>query len=157
MSLTILIIIALVIVAVIYELVHRSLIKRATLIIQRRAQTITDRVVFQALDKLIGQNNFQHHSTLVSDIWGKGVLSFEYDIQGEKKHEAKFADLTRQQMEDQLNQLAVEQQIEHLAGTKKAFRITDWWQGKKQFHMDVTYLMNEASCEYVHDLKKLSE
>lgn len=157
MSLTWIIIIAIIIVIVIYEMVHRILIKHATLIIQKRAQTITDEVVFQTLDQLIGANHFQHRSTLVSDIWGKGVLSFEYDINGNPEHQEAIAQLTRSVVEDQLNRIARQKKIEHVEGTDQAFKVTDWWQGQQKFHMDVTYLMNEASFEYVHDLKKLEE
>lgn len=157
MSLTWLIIMAVVIVVIIYEMVHRSLIKRATLIVQRRAQTITDRVVFETLDQIIGSHSYQHRSTLVSDVWGKGVLSFEYDIEDHTEKKTEFSKLTRQEIEDRINYLADQQQVDHIKDADQAFKITDWWQGKKHFHMDVTYLMNEASFEYVHDLRKLGE
>ena len=152
MSLMWLIIISIVIVVIIYELTHRILIKRATLIVQRRAQSITDQIVFDVLNDKLNIHDCDQQSTLVSDIWGKGVLSFEYNI-----GTVDSVPVTRDELERQLNQLAIEKNVDFFQRAPQAFRITDWWQGKKKFHMDVTYLMNEASYEYVQDLHKLGE
>lgn len=152
MSLMWLIIISIVIVVIIYELTHRILIKRATLIVQRRAQSITDQIVFDVLNDKLNIHDCDQQSTLVSDIWGKGVLSFEYNI-----GTVDSVPVTRDELERQLNQLAIERNIDFFQKAPQAFKITDWWQGKKKFHMDVTYLMNEASYEYVQDLHKLGE
>lgn len=152
MSLMWLIIISIVIVVIIYELTHRILIKRATLIVQRRAQSITDQIVFDVLNDRLNIHDCDQQSTLVSDIWGKGVLSFEYNI-----GTVDSVPVTRDELERQLNQLAIERNIDFFQKAPQAFKITDWWQGKKKFHMDVTYLMNEASYEYVQDLHKLGE
>lgn len=147
-----LIIISIVIVVIIYELTHRILIKRATLIVQRRAQSITDQIVFDVLNDKLNIHDCDQQSTLVSDIWGKGVLSFEYNI-----GTVDSVPVTRDELERQLNQLAIEKNVDFFQKAPQAFKITDWWQGKKKFHMDVTYLMNEASYEYVQDLHKLGE
>lgn len=147
-----LIIISIVIVVIIYELTHRILIKRATLIVQRRAQSITDQIVFDVLNDKLNIHDCDQQSTLVSDIWGKGVLSFEYNI-----GTVDSVPVTRDELERQLNQLAIERNVDFFQKAPQAFKITDWWQGKKRFHMDVTYLMNEASYEYVQDLHKLGE
>ena len=152
MSLMWLIIISIVIVVIIYELTHRILIKRATLIVQRRAQSITDQIVFDVLNDKLNVHDCDQQSTLVSDIWGKGVLSFEYNI-----GTVDSVPVTRDELERQLNQLAIERNVDFFQKAPQAFKITDWWQGKKKFHMDVTYLMNEASYEYVQDLHKLGE
>ncbi|MCI5812884.1 MAG: hypothetical protein MRZ92_05170 [Lactobacillus sp.] len=152
MSLMWLIIISIVIVVIIYELTHRILIKRATLIVQRRAQSITDQIVFDVLNDKLNVHDCDQQSTLVSDIWGKGVLSFEYNI-----GTVDSVPVTRDELERQLNQLAIEKNVDFFQKAPQAFKITDWWQGKKKFHMDVTYLMNEASYEYVQDLHKLGE
>lgn len=152
MSLMWLIIISIVIVVIIYELTHRILIKRATLIVQRRAQSITDQIVFDVLNDKLNIHDCDQQSTLVSDIWGKGVLSFEYNI-----GTVDSVLVTRDELERQLNQLAIERNVDFFQKAPQAFKITDWWQGKKKFHMDVTYLMNEASYEYVQDLHKLGE
>lgn len=152
MSLMWLIIISIVIVVIIYELTHRILIKRATLIVQRRAQSITDQIVFDVLNDKLNVHDCDQQSTLVSDIWGKGVLSFEYNI-----GTVDNIPVTRDELERQLNQLAIEKNVDFFQKAPQAFKITDWWQGKKKFHMDVTYLMNEASYEYVQDLHKLGE
>lgn len=156
MSLIWLIVISVLIVVIIYELIHRILIKRATLIVQRRAQSITDQIVFSVLNDKLNINDCEHQSQLVSDIWGKGVLSFEYNI-GIDNSNSQSIPVTRNELENQLNKLAIERDVEFFKQAPQPFKITDWWQGKKKFHMDVTYLMNEASYEYVQDLRKLGE
>lgn len=157
MSLVWIVIIAVAIVYLIYEVVHRFLIRRATLIVRQRAQSITDSIVFQVLDEQIGLANCDRQSKLVSDIWGKGVFSFEYNVNLAPEKQAEITGLSRKVLEKRLNEVAQQQAVEFFPQAKQAFQITDWWQGKKRFHMDVTYLMNEASFEYVHDLRKLQE
>ena len=155
MSLIWLVLISIIIVIIIYEMTHRLLVKRATLIVQKRAQNITDEIVFTVLKDQLKIKNCGQQSRLVSDIWGKGVLSFEYDI-GTTNNEEGVA-ISRDQLERQLNKLALNRKIEFFQSAQQPFKITDWWQGKKKFHMDFTYLMNEASYENVHDLHKLEE
>ena len=157
MSLIWLILIAVVIVFLIYEAIHRFLVKRATLIVQKRAQTITNRIVLAVLNDQLQISNCDRQSQLVSDIWGKGVLSFEYNITITEENQRNLEQLSRSNLEAQINQQAQRQGIDYFDKAQGPFKITDWWQGKKRFHMDVTYLMNEASYEYVHDLKKLGE
>lgn len=155
MKLLILIALALVIVIVVYELIHRFLIKRAIIIMQNQAQQQTDLVVKKASEQLFGQDLFTDSSKLVADVWGKGVLSFEYSVDLEKHDILKQLD--RKSFNELLNQLA---QSEGILGFKQAtspFLITDWWKFEGIFHFDVTYVMNEATAEYIHDLKKLNE
>ncbi|WP_251546991.1 hypothetical protein [Limosilactobacillus caecicola] len=157
MSLIWLVVVALIIVIVIYEAVHRSLLRRATMIVRQRAQTVTDQIVLPVLDEHVGLDNCDRQSQLVSDIWGKGVLSFEYNINVTTANQALVQELSRHQLENEFNQRASQAQVSYYHEAAVPFRITDWWQGKKQFHLDVTYLTNEASFEYVHDLQKLQE
>ncbi|HJA47537.1 MAG TPA: hypothetical protein H9792_07190 [Candidatus Limosilactobacillus excrementigallinarum] len=157
MSLVWIIIIAVIIVGVLYEVVHRFLIRRATLIVRQRAQKITDAVVFKVLDEEVGLNYCDRTSKLVSDIWGKGVFSFEYNVNLTSEKQLGEKIISRDGLERRINEVAHQRAIEYYSQAQQAFKITDWWQGKKQFHMDVTYLMNEASYEYVHDLRKLQE
>lgn len=151
----ILIVLALAIVIVIYELIHRFLIRRAIIIMQRQAQQQTDRVVKIASEQILGQDLLTQSSKLVADVWGKGVLSFEYCIDL-KEHDVSKK-LNREEFGQKINEAA---QAEGIFGFKQAtepFLVTDWWTFEEVFHVDVTYVMNEATSEYVHDLGKLNE
>lgn len=155
MKLLILIILAIAIVVVIYELIHRFMIKRAILIVQRQEQEQTDRVVALACQQLFGEDLLTSSSKLVADVWGKGVLSFEYSLDLQK-HDITDK-LDREMFSKAIDQAASDQQIIGFNGASQPFLVTDWWQFEHVFHVDVTYLMNEATVEYVHDLHKLND
>lgn len=37
------------------------------------------------------------------------------------------------------------------------FIITDWWKYEGILHIDIAYLINEATVEYIKDLEKLNQ
>lgn len=154
MKLSIIIIIAIAIVLGIYELIHRFMIKRAIRIVQHQAQVQTDRVVYAASEALFGQNRFGN-SRLVADIWGKGVMSFEYDIDLKQMPSESQEQMEKQTFQSTLNRCAKKEGVLGFGGAKEPFMITDWWVFENVLHIDVTYIMNEATAEYVHDLHKL--
>lgn len=153
----IIILLSIAIVIVIYQLIHRSMIRRATLIVQRNGHAITDKTVFKVLRQLLKSKDFANKSDLVTDVWGKGVLSFQYEIYLDKLNGEDSKRITRQLVQDKLNESARQQDVKYFKRAKQAFLITDWWQREDILHFDVTYLSNEASYEYVHDLKKLGQ
>lgn len=138
--------IAVILVAGLYVWVHRILINRATIMLRKRAQQVTDRAVNQCLqDDLAWNRTLQ--SELVADVWGKGVLAFEYHFPA-----AELAAMTRERLEKELNAYANSHQ---LSSDGNCFVVTDWWQYEQVQHVDVAYLLNEATKEYVADLKKI--
>lgn len=154
MRLSIIVIIAILIVLGIYEMIHRFMIKRAIRMVQHQAQVQTDRIVTSASNNLLGENRFGD-SKLVADIWGKGVMSFEYELNLQKMPSEIQEQMERQAFQEALNQCAHKQGILGFHGAKEPFLITDWWVFENVLHVDVTYIMNEATAEYVHDLHKL--
>ena len=155
MKLLILIILAIAIVVVIYELIHRFMIKRAIIIVQRQAQEQTDKVVAMACQQLFGKDLLTASSKLVADVWGKGVLSFEYSLDLQQHDIADKLD--RKSFSQAIDKVAKDQHIIGFQGASRPFLVTDWWEFEHIFHVDVTYLMNEATVEYVHDLHKLND
>lgn len=141
--------IAVILVAGLYAIVHRMLIKRATIMLRNSAQQTTDTAVNQSLQGILGWNK-KVGSQLVADVWGKGVLAFEYHFPQED-----VGPLTRDQLNKALNDYAQEHQLATAEGSKATFVVTDWWQYEKVQHIDVAYLLNEATKEYVADLKRI--
>lgn len=141
--------IAVILVACLYVVVHRILINRATIILRNHAQRTTDAAVNTALQQLLGWNR-EVDSQLVADVWGKGVLAFEYHFPQEE-----LGNLTRERLNYALNDYADRQDLTTAAGSKTTFVVTDWWQYEKVQHIDVAYLLNEATQEYVADLKRI--
>lgn len=138
--------IAVILVAGLYVWVHRILINRATIMLRRRAQQVTDQAVNHCLQADLGCDRTLQ-SELVADVWGKGVLAFEYHFPA-----ADLAGLTKERLEQTLNDYAGSHQLP-VAGN--SFVVTDWWQYEQVQHIDVAYLLNEATKEYVADLKKI--
>lgn len=154
MRLSIIVIVAILIVLGIYELIHRFMIKRAIRIVQHQAQVQTDRIVKATSQRLFHKIRFGD-SKLVADIWGKGVMSFEYELDLQQMPSEEQERIERDAFQSALNQCAKEQSILGFNGAKQPFLITDWWVFENVLHVDVTYIMNEATAEYVHDLHKL--
>lgn len=95
-------------------------------------------------------------STLIANVWGHGVMTFEFC----------FANLTVanqaetiNKLEVSLNRYAQSKNLRGYQGTRTPFKVTDFWQsidGKEIWHIDVTYIVNEVTLEYTHDLEKLN-
>lgn len=141
--------IAVILVACLYAVVHRMLIKRATIMLRNSAQQTTDAAMNQSLQTIFGWNK-KVGSQLVADVWGKGVLAFEYHFPQED-----LGQLTRAQLDQALNEYAKDHQLATAEGSRATFVVTDWWQYEKVQHIDVAYLLNEATKEYVADLKRI--
>lgn len=141
--------IAVILVACLYMVVHRILINRATIILRNHAQRITDAAVNTTLQQLLGWDR-KVDSQLVADVWGKGVLAFEYHFPQEE-----LGSLTKERLNYALNDYAGCQDLTTATGSKTTFVVTDWWQYEKVQHIDVAYLLNEATQEYVADLKRI--
>lgn len=145
---------AIIIVGALYFSIHRLLINRATIMLRRRAQETTDAAVNATLDKLLHWN--QHlDSQLVADVWGKGVLAFEYHFDY-RNLQVDLTTFKRVQVEQGLIQYAKQHQLKAMGDHQPVFVVTDWWTYEGILHVDVAYLLNEATVEYVADLDKLS-
>lgn len=158
MSLVWIIVVAVVIVAILYVVVHRLLINRATIMLRRQAQQTTDQAMNEVMYDFFDRP-FNLSSQIVADVWGKGVLAFEYSIDCQKEHldlstNQKF---NRELIENMLNNYAEWESIRTLPKADRTFVVSDWWTYEGQLHIDVAYILNEATKEYVADLKRLDE
>ena len=152
MRLFIMILVSAIIVIAIYLLIHRTMINRATLMLRKQAQAATDAAMAYALKQNLLQLPSMPESQLVADVWGKGVLAFEYTLKAKKVTELKEKDVERA-----LNADAKEKHLDHLPTAAKTFVVTDWWTYEQMLHIDVAYIYNEATREYVMDLRKLNQ
>ena len=141
------------VVIILYVVIHRILINRATMMVRRNAQQVTDKAVNESLASLLGWHKTLS-SEIVADVWGKGVLAFEYHFESltEQENEGR---LTREQLAQQLTDYAKKHGISAQQTKFPPFVITDWWTYEQVLHIDVAYLTNEATIEYVEDLKRL--
>ncbi|WP_267201378.1 hypothetical protein [Limosilactobacillus kribbianus] len=144
-------VVAILIVLALYVAIHRILINRATLMLRNRAQQVTDEAVNQSLQKLLGWDK-QLSSQLVADVWGKGVLAFEYHFDYRQLEKS----LDRDRLSQELTAYAEHKKLSAFKPGRPVFVVTDWWEYEGILHIDVAYLLNESTVEYVSDLKRLN-
>lgn len=144
----------------IYEILRRQVLKRAALKIRRAGQRTTDAGMQAALNHLASAVEVQEvhgtiHSVPVADVWGRGVMAFEYVLETPGMAKADLAEV-RRLFNNQLQVYATAQQITAFQDAGPALRVTDAWLRDGQLHVDVAYLMNEATLEYLEDLRRLN-
>lgn len=161
MLLVMIVCLAIIIAIVVYQLIHREIAKHATLIVRNDAQATTDRAMKEAVLALgrahLVPNSVAHfdHSQTVADVWGKGVMAFEYVLVGEQLTQVDLAQL-RATLNQSLAEYAETHQIERVAEARDTFLVTDAWVYEQRLHLDVAYVVNEATYQYIYDLKKLT-
>ncbi|PWT33449.1 hypothetical protein DKZ29_00265 [Limosilactobacillus reuteri] len=148
-------ILAAIIVIALYLTIHRVFLKRATMMVQKNAQDVTDAALNTSLKEMLHWNK-NLNSQIVADVWGKGVLTFEYHFDY-KKENINLDDFTRQKLAAKLDEYAKQHQLKMAPNASQPFIITDWWKYEGILHIDIAYLINEATVEYIEDLEKLNQ
>lgn len=145
----------------VYVLIHRTVVQRATRIVRRSAQTETDVAVTAAIQRLVNDKVLTaaesqlSPSETVADVWGRGVMAFEYTLAVGLATEHQVPQLERS-LNEALASYSADHQVKAvIAGS--AFVVSDIWVYEDRLHLDVAYLMNESTVEYLKDLKKLND
>ncbi|MFB9769402.1 hypothetical protein [Lactiplantibacillus modestisalitolerans] len=145
---------------IIYEILRRQVLKRAALKIRLAGQRTVDQAMQQALQTLAANVAVQEvagliHSVPVADVWGRGVMVFEYVLETPGMVTLDLPEV-RRLFNNQLERVAAAQQLTAFQAAGPALRVTDAWLRDGQLHLDVAYLMNEATYEYLEDLRRLN-
>lgn len=129
--------------------------KKALKLIQLDSQKLTDSVMEASLKNLKLLNESLAASALISDVWGKGVMAFEYQLEVKDLTNADLNGL-KKQLEQQL---AVQAKAQGIRGYQQnsAFVVSDIWLKDDILHIDVSYLVNKATVEYVNDMNTLEQ
>lgn len=120
----------------------------------RQNEEVLDAAVNYAIETILpGMPKLQ--SQLVADVWGKGVMAFEYslDTKASAYHDDRF---NRDVLNQALADYAHQHDLKSADPSLPPLITTDWWVYQGILHIDVAYLSNEATAEYVKDLKTLS-
>ncbi|WP_304249332.1 hypothetical protein [Limosilactobacillus gastricus] len=157
MSFLYVIIITLILILVIYQIIHRTLVKRHDQQQQVAAQQITDQVVMAVLADHLASDHYDHQSSIVAEVWGNGVQAFEYQIYFDLCDEQELRWLSHQNLSQAIEKNASQEQIAGFNAQSAPFVVTDWWVYQQKLHFDVAYVSNEATREYVEDLSKLNQ
>ncbi|MGY5437890.1 hypothetical protein [Lactiplantibacillus argentoratensis] len=145
---------------VVYELLRRQVLKRAALKIRRAGQRTVDSAMAAAFKVLANAMTIQEvagaiHSVPVADVWGRGVMAFEYVLDAPGMVAADLPEV-RRLFNNELQVYAIHNQVAAFQEAGPALRVTDAWLRGGQLHLDIAYLMNEATLEYLEDLRRLN-
>jgi len=154
------IIAGLLIAVIIYEVIRRQILKRAALKIRLGGQRTADGAMQAAFAVLASTMTVQEvsgaiHSVPVANVWGRGVMAFEYVLAAPGMTAIDLPEV-RRLFNNQLQRYADQQQIVAFQAAGPALRVTDAWLRNGQLHLDIAYLMNEATLEYLEDLRRLN-
>ncbi|CAH0417726.1 hypothetical protein [Periweissella ghanensis] len=94
-------------------------------------------------------------STLVANVWGHGVMAFEFIFDDLRIANQGTAMLT---LEQTLNDYARQNGLVGYQKLATPFKVTDFWQAldDHKWHIDITYIINQVTLEYTHDIEKLN-
>ncbi len=139
-------------------LVRRWKRKRALLVVQSASKKAVNQAMVSVAEMLVAKKIVESNEPnavpkLVSDIWGRGVLAFEFSF--------GHTDLKKDQLESlriRINELIeAYARKEHIASKYEypVFYVTDIWLYHDALHVDVANVINEPTREYIEDLRKV--
>ncbi|MBU7555827.1 hypothetical protein NVV78_03015 [Pediococcus ethanolidurans] len=138
--------------------IRRRKRKRALLVVQsasRHDVTLAMAKVSDALKKqkviLTGQTDTT--PKLVSDIWGRGVLAFEFSF-GKTDLQKNELESLRHWINEVVKKYAKDNNIQSRF-EYPVFCVTDIWLYHEELHVDVANVINEPTREYIEDLHKV--
>ncbi|MFC6180132.1 hypothetical protein [Lactiplantibacillus daowaiensis] len=160
MSKWITILIGVLLAVLVYEILRRQVLKRSALKIRQQGQRTTDAAMLTVLTALKSAGTAQQvsgtlHSVPVADVWGRGVMAFEYVLETPGMVPADLHEV-RKLLNNHLQAYAQDEGVTAFRDDGPALRVTDTWLRDGQLHVDVAYLMNEATLEYLEDLRRLN-
>ncbi|MBM7543853.1 hypothetical protein [Periweissella beninensis] len=145
---------------IIYHLVSHQSAQKTTGTLILAAQHPTNKAMSYAMAQLSSQFKVDPamlNSTLIANVWGHGVMVFEFIIPEAKIDSAISTQIA---LENELNRYAQQEKIVGYQANSQPFKVTDFWQEQPKqgakWHIDVAYLINEATNEYVRDITKLN-
>lgn len=142
-----------------YTVLHKNKeLKR----LQARSRKLTDDAMDKSMNEIdlewFNQNNHKNvrDIAVVSDVWGKDVMVFEYSVEltQNQKFSSEKLNALKELLEKKLFNYAKQKKIQNMAN-KPPFIVSDIWQLENILHIDVAYIMNEATYKYLNDIEKL--
>lgn len=151
-------IVFIVIIVVIQYYIKNKELKR----LQSRSRKLTDDAMDKSMNEIdlewFNQNNHKNvrDIAVVSDVWGKDVMVFEYSVEltQNQKFSSEKLNALKELLEKKLFNYAKQKKIQNMAN-KPPFIVSDIWQLENILHIDVAYIMNEATYKYLNDIEKL--
>ena len=151
-------IVFIVIIVVIQYYIKNKELKR----LQARSRKLTDDAMDKSMNEIdlewFNQNNHKNvrDIAVVSDVWGKDVMVFEYSVEltQNQKFSSEKLNALKELLEKKLFNYAKQKKIQNMAN-KPPFIVSDIWQLENILHIDVAYIMNQPTYKYLNDIEKL--
>lgn len=93
-----------------------------------------------------------HKAEMISDVWGKGVMAFEYSLDAPKVKTNEL-DAIRNKLAEALNEYAERNKLKGL-NRFPCFVVSDIWTFAGVLHIDISHVVNQATVDYLHDVTK---
>ena len=137
-----LIVVLLVVLATLWLFRKRWRRNKAIQILLYHSQRLTDQAMTEALQPMT--------SKPIADIWGHGVMAFSYQIS------SSLGKVTQPALDQALRQAARQLDIASSDPALPPFVLTDFFELEGELHIDVAFITNEATIEYVRDVNRVS-
>ncbi|KRL99941.1 hypothetical protein [Liquorilactobacillus satsumensis] len=125
----------------------------------KKMQLSNKEVTSKALKFAFAQFNLHHanekltiaqKTAKLADVWGSGVMAYEFQV-----HIGQAVALKglKKELTESLQSYAENRKLFYQGS--QAFVISDLWQAAGILHLDITYVVNEKTKNYLQDLQKV--
>lgn len=132
--------------------IKRRRVSKAATIVRNSGETIVDEAMGFVAEQMRSQGFVlvTKRGTSVADVWGKAVVGFNYKIK--LNDQGNFRDVG-DRIDYWLTQYC--QRKDLMEDQEPMLRVSDLWANKNILEVDVVYLINEQTKNYLKDLSKL--
>ncbi|MFK5675857.1 MULTISPECIES: hypothetical protein [unclassified Ligilactobacillus] len=123
----------------------------------RHLRIVSQQIVTGALTNVLARfpqlRGLREVDSTTTAVWGTAVMLFEFVFEWQGGKEIKLPEL-RRQLTCALTTYAYQQQLEGFQGMP-VFVISDMWLLKGELHVDVAYVVNRQTKEYLDDVNRV--
>lgn len=132
--------------------IKRRRVSKAATIVRNSGETIVDEAMGFVAEQMRSQGFVlvTKRGTSVADVWGQAVVGFNYKIK--LNDQGNFRDVG-DRIDYWLTQYC--QRKDLMEDQEPMLRVSDLWANKNILEVDVVYLINEQTKNYLKDLSKL--
>lgn len=132
--------------------IKRRRVSKAATIVRNSGETIVDEAMGFVAEQMRSQGFVlvTKRGTSVADVWGQAVVGFNYKIK--LNDQGNFRDVG-DRIDYWLTQCC--QRKDLMEDQEPMLRVSDLWANKNILEVDVVYLINEQTKNYLKDLSKL--
>ncbi|MCC3236812.1 hypothetical protein LLE95_03890 [Pediococcus acidilactici] len=132
--------------------IKRRRVSKAATIVRNSGETIVDEAMGFVAEQMRSQGFVlvTKRGTSVADVWGQAVVGFNYKIK--LNDQGNFRDVG-DRIDYWLTQYR--QRKDLMEDQEPMLRVSELWANKNILEVDVVYLINEQTKNYLKDLSKL--